>query len=205
MPSGFSRNGERSTRNSTLSSSAEVRRTLRRLRPAERRTKLEYRDRSQLPFIEQLGLVPKLMLDTTVYIDELQGRLPRDVEISLRATSVWHSTVTECELSALAGLLAPDHRDSARAIEQVTKTIERRPSHRIVNPDRETWREAGVIAGLLARLQQYGKTEQRRILNDALIFLSATKAGLAVLTRNVSDYDLLMQLVPQGRAIFYDR
>ena len=205
MPSGFSRNEERSTRNSTLSSSAEVRRTLRRLRPAERRTKLEYRDHSQLPFIEQLGLVPKLMLDTTVYIDELQGRLPRDVEISLRATSVWHSTVTECELSALAGLLAPDHPDSARVIEQVTKTIERRPSHRIVNPDRETWCEAGVIAGLLARLQQYGKAEQRRILNDALIFLSATKAGLAVLTRNVSDYDLLMQLVPQGKAIFYDR
>jgi predicted nucleic acid-binding protein len=149
--------------------------------------------------------VPKLLLDTTVYIDELQGRLPLDVEISLRATNVWHSTVTECELSALAGLLAPDHPDSARAIEQVTKTIERRPSHRIVNPDRETWREAGVIAGLLARLQQYGKAEQRRVLNDALIFLSATKAGLAVLTRNVSDYDLLMQLVPQGKAIFYVR
>jgi predicted nucleic acid-binding protein len=138
-----------------------------------------------------------------VYIDQLQGKLPRDVEICLRAASLWHSTVTECELSALAGLLDPGHPDSARAIDQVLASIERRPPHRIVNPDRETWREAGVIAGLLARLQQYGKAEQRRALNDALIFLSAAKSGLSVLTRNISDYDLLMQLAPQGKVVFY--
>jgi predicted nucleic acid-binding protein len=53
-------------------------------------------------------------------------------------------------------------------------------------------------------LQQYRRAEQRRALNDALIFLSAAKAGLAVLTRNISDFDLLMQLVPQGKAVFYE-
>jgi predicted nucleic acid-binding protein len=151
-----------------------------------------------------LSRLPRLLLDTTVYIDQLQGKLPRDVEVCLRAASLWHSTVTECELSALAGLLDPGHPDSVRAVDQVLTSVERRPAHRIVNPDREVWREAGVIAGLLARLQQYGKAEQRRALNDALIFLSAAKAGLAVLTRNTSDYDLLMQLAPQGNVVFYD-
>jgi hypothetical protein len=41
------------------------------------------------------------------------------------------------------------------------------------------------------------------VLNDALIFLSAAKAGLAVLTRNIADYDLLAQLAGRGSVIFY--
>jgi predicted nucleic acid-binding protein len=177
---------------------------LRHLKPGERRTILLPRERSELPFVAKASSVPRLLLDTTVYIDELQGKLPTDVELVIRSTSLWHSTVTESELSALAGLLDPKHPQTARALEQVVASIEQRPSHRIVNPDRQVWRDAGVVAGLLARLQRYRKAEQRRALNDALIFLSAAKAGLVVLTRNISDFDLLMQLVPQGKALFYE-
>jgi predicted nucleic acid-binding protein len=187
-----------------LSSSPGFRRILRQLKAAERKTSLRQRERSELPFVIRASSIPKLLLDTTVYIDELQGKLPTDVELVIRSGSLWHSTVTEAELSALAGLLDPQHPETARALEQVSASIEQRPSHRIVNPDREVWREAGVVAGLLARLQQYRRAEQRRALNDALIFLSAAKAGLAVLTRNISDFDLLMQLVPQGKAVFYE-
>jgi len=104
----------------------------------------------------------------------------------------------------MIGLLDPNHPQSAGLAAEVTESIERRPPQRIVNPDRETWREAGIVAGLLARLQQYGKAEQRRVLNDALLFFSASRAGLTVLTRNVSDFDLLQQLVPSGQVIFYD-
>lgn len=189
-----------------MSSKSDMQRSLRRFKPAERRKALQYRERSQLPFLAAADSVPKLLLlDTTVYIDELQGKLPADVELALRSTTLWHSTVTEAELAALAGLLHPSHPETERAIAQVFASIERRPEHRILNPDREVWREAGILAGLLARLQQYGKAEQRKALNDALIFLSAAKAGLAVLTRNISDFDLLMQLVPGGKAVFYDR
>jgi hypothetical protein len=35
--------------------------------------------------------------------------------------------------------------------------------------------------------------------------LQALKNGLTVLTRDVRDYDLLLQLVPSGRALFYRR
>lgn len=37
-----------------------------------------------------------------------------------------------------------------------------------------------------------------------LISLTAAKHGCAVLTRNVADFDLLMQLAPGGKAVFYD-
>lgn len=106
-------------------------------------------------------------------------------------------------MTALAGLLDPAHPKTLLAVQQVLASVERRPDHRILNPDRDVWREAGILAGLLARLQNYGKAEQRRAFNDALIFLSAAKNGCAVLTRNISDFDLLMQLAV-GKVVFYE-
>lgn len=188
-----------------MSSSATFQQSLRRLKPEKHHKALVNRNRNQLRFLPSLQHpLPKLLLDTTVYIDALQGRLGADTEILLRTASLWHSAVTEAELSALAGLLDPKHPDSASTIAQVAAAIELRPAHRILTPDRETWREAGILAGLLARLQHYGKSERRQALNDALIFLTAARNGCVVLTRNLSDFDLLMQLDPRGHAVFYD-
>lgn len=204
MRSGCSPNAAQSTLPSILSSDSSIQRSLRRLKPEKHLKPLRPRDRSALVFVDQLQRpLPKLLLDTTVYIDELQGKLPREVEVSLRLAEVWHSTVTEAELSALGGLLDPVHANTRNAIQQVLASVERRPAHRILNPDRQAWREAGILAGLLARLQKYGKAEQRRALNDALIFLSAAQHGCVVVTRNISDFDLLMQLAP-GKAVFYN-
>jgi predicted nucleic acid-binding protein len=186
-------------------SSSSVQKSLRRLKPEKHRKPLAYRDRSQLRFLSNLKPpLPKLLLDTTLYIDALQGRLPENVEIALRSASLWHSSVTEAELAALAGLLDPTHPGTASVIAQVATSIELRPEHRILTPDRDTWREAGILAGLMARLQGYSKNEQRKALNDALIYLSAARNGCAVLTRNVLDFDLLMQLDPRSQAVFYD-
>lgn len=188
-----------------MSSSPSSQQSLRRLKPEKYHKGLLYRDRSQLPFLSELKPpFPKLLLDATVYIDALQGRLPDYVEVALRAGSLWHSTVTEAELAAIAGLLDPKRPETASVIAQVAESIDLRPAHRILTPDRDIWREAGMLAGLLARLQGYGKNEQRKALNDALIFLTAAKNGCVVLTRNISEFDLLMQLDARGRAILYD-
>lgn len=188
-----------------MSSSPPFRQSLRRLKPEKRRKGLRYRDRSQLRFLSDLTApFPKLLLDTTVYIDALQASLPGYTEVALRAGSLWHSTVSEAELAAAAGLLDPAHPETAGVIAQLAASIDMRPAHRILNPDRDSWREAGMLAGLLARLQGYGRNERRKALNDALIFLTAAKNGCAVLTRDVTEFDLLMQLDARGQAIFYD-
>jgi predicted nucleic acid-binding protein len=189
-----------------LSSRSALEQSLRRIKPEKQLKELTQRPRSALPFLANLKPpFPKLLLDTTVYIDTLQGMQPAEVNLALRSGNLWHSTVTEAELAALSGLLDPKHAETARAVAQIDSLIEMRPAHRILNPDRDIWREGGILAGLLARLQHYGKNEQRKALNDALIFLTATKHGCAVLTRNLSDFDFLMQLIPSGLAIFYDR
>ena len=189
-----------------MSSKSPLQQSLRRLKPEKHLKRLTYRNRANLPFLVVLKPpFPKLLLDTTVYIDALQGRLPESVETVLRAGSLWHSSVTEAELAAISGLLDPMHPKTPTAIAQVAGSIEQRPPHRILNPDQEIWREAGILAGLLARLQGFGKGEQRKALNDALIFLTAAKSGCTVLTRNLADFDLLMQVDVRGAVAFYNK
>lgn len=189
-----------------MSSKSGLERSLRRLKPEKHRHSLAYRDRAALPFLATVAPpLPPLLLDTTVYIDALQDTLPADAALALRAGTLWHSTVTEAELAFAAGRLEPKRDDSGHAVTRIAASLEMRPAHRILAPDREVWREAGILAGLLARLQGYGKNEQRQALHDALIYLGAAKHGCAVLTRNTRDFDLLLQLAPWGRAIFYDR
>jgi len=145
----------------------------------------------------------KLLYDTTVYIDILQNRFPKENELMLRAVGAWHSPVTEAELAAACGLLDPDHSETRKVIEEIAALIDRMPIQRTVTPDQNVWREAGILSGLLARLQGYGKDQRSRVLNDALVYVSARRHGCTVLTRNISDFDFLQQLDPTGSVLFY--
>lgn len=183
---------------------SEFQTTLRRLKPEKRRTQLKARAESDLAFIETTSnKAGKLLYDTTVYIDILQNRFPQNGEPMLRAAEAWHSPVTEAELTAAIGLLNPAHPKRRELTEQISSVIERRRTYRTIAPDPEVWRDAGILSGVLARLQGYGRDHRRRALNDALLFATARKHGCTVLTRNVIDFDLLAQLDPSGSVIFY--
>jgi predicted nucleic acid-binding protein len=182
-----------------------IRRLLRRLKPEKHREPLKRRGIASLPFLKPSSPLPRVLLfDTTVYVDVLQGRLPEMAEVGVRAADAWHSSVTGAELIALRGLLNPGDVRTAKISQQVTAAIERRPSHRTVAPDRDIWLAAGVLSGTLARLQGYRHADRRRVLNDALIFETARKFGMTVLTRNIGDFDFLLQLDPAGRVAFYE-
>jgi predicted nucleic acid-binding protein len=73
------------------------------------------------------------------------------------------------------------------------------PRNRTHVPDADTWSAAGIVAGTLARLQGFQPHQRKDALNDALIYLTAIKQGIPVLTDNHTDFDLLQQLVPSGR------
>jgi predicted nucleic acid-binding protein len=184
--------------------SSEFEASLRRIKPEKRNKPLQRRPDSALEFIETTASRPaKLLYDTTVYIDILQDRFPKEGELMLRAVDAWHSPVTEAELAAACGLLDPDHSQTRKVIEEIAALIDRRPVQRTVMPDQKVWREAGILSGILARLQIYERDQRRRILNDALLYVSARRSGCTVLTRNTSDFDFLQQLEPTGRVLFY--
>jgi predicted nucleic acid-binding protein len=148
-----------------------------------------------------------LLIDTTVYIDTLQGRIPAAVCDLLRYRSIFHSAVCLAELTHAFGRLDPVNRATKAALKAIGGTIDDIPRHRLFAPDIDTWGKAGMLAGKALRLARIppGQGQERKLLNDSLIYLQARKVGAAILTRNRRDFDLLEQLAPSGAVVFYGR
>jgi predicted nucleic acid-binding protein len=184
--------------------SSELWRSLRRYQPEKGNQPLQRRPDSELDFVEAAKFRPaKLLYDTTVYIDVLQKRFPETGKPMLRAVEAWHSPVTEAELASGVGLLDPSHPKTRQLIDEIAGVLDQRPAQRTIAPDVMIWREAGILSGILARLQGVDKSQRRRLMNDALLFVTARRHGCTLLTRNVGDFDLMQQLEPAGRVLFY--
>jgi predicted nucleic acid-binding protein len=184
--------------------SFDLRRALRRLKPERLVAPLAVRPDDELPFVQRnLRPGPELLLDAVVYIDTLQDRSPPEVDeiTSLRICN--HSAVCLAELTHAFGRLYPQHPETSNALSRISQMIAGIRSHRLTEPSPSVWGTAGILAGLAFRLGGYQKGQERKLLNDALVYLQALESGQVVLTRNVADFDRLNQLVPEGRVLFY--
>ncbi|MGO9544369.1 MAG: type II toxin-antitoxin system VapC family toxin [Rhodomicrobium sp.] len=167
---------------------------------------LARRGDDELPFVSASRIAGQgLLLDTCVYIDQMQGRSPQLLDDLIAQRQVNHSAVAIQELMHTVGVLNPSDARTAGVIAEIGKLIKAMPAHRIFVPDIEVLGRAALLSGILCRLQGYGKDGKLRALQDCVLFLQARKLGLVVLTANVCDYDILLQLVPAGRALFYRR
>jgi hypothetical protein len=168
------------------------------------RNTLARRPDAALPFanLDDLPGQP-LLLDTCVYIDQMQARAPALVEQLIGARQVNHSMVAVRELMHVIGVLDPDDLRTAAVVDAVTGQIQAMPEHRVFTPDAEVLGRAALLAGILARLQGYARAARLKALQDCILFLQARKLGFAVLTANLAEFDLLLQLVPTGRVVFY--
>ena len=77
------------------------------------------------------------------------------------------------------------------------------PENRMLDPDAKIWVDAGLIAGTLARTQNFQPHQRKECFNDALILLTAARAGLPVLTSNRDEFDLIQQIAPESRFVYY--
>lgn len=179
-------------------------RSLRRLKP-HRVRRLAPRPKYALDKLDEDSVRRRagLLLDTTVYVDVLRGRVDALLEAALRACDLWHSTVAVGELAR--GLGADDPaRHGYRNDQRLTTALAARiPAHKLLEPNRETFELAGIASGVLKRVLGLDRSALARHANDALLFFTARKHGLAVLTRNARDFDLLQQLEPQGKILVY--
>ncbi|HWE07088.1 MAG TPA: hypothetical protein VG274_10290 [Rhizomicrobium sp.] len=179
---------------------------LRWLKPQRRAKPLIRRADDELPWIGDAPPIgPPVLLDSTVYIDTLQGRSPvaLDALVSLRTCN--HSAVCLSELSHAFGRLNPTDARTPGALKALRQTTRDIPAHRLSAPDVELWGIAGILAGILFRLGSFARGAERKCLNDALVYLQARKLGISVLTGNIRDFDMLNQLVPDGRVMMYRR
>jgi predicted nucleic acid-binding protein len=145
------------------------------------------------------------MLDATVYIDAQKSKLPAALAARIANQETLHSSVALGEIAASIGLLDPAHPGTPAVVSVLRETLEKADPDRTVAPSAAAWLEASVLAGVLARTQHPGKEARRKLLNDALVFLSADEAGAVLVSRNAKDVDLLLQVRPDVRVLLYDQ
>ena len=176
--------------------------SLRRIKPQRTTSSLLRRADADLPFAErQAAAGRELLLDTSVYIDVLQGRTPEAVDRLLRIRIANHSTVALAELTHLFGALDPANSGTTSVLRAIGQTLDDIPAHRLTAPSARACGEAGMLAGLVERLT--GQPRTAALLNDAMIYLQAAETGCDILSGNVSDFDRLDQLLPSVGMILY--
>lgn len=170
------------------------------------RTPVARRDDDKLLFVdaEATGGQP-LLLDTCVYIDQMRDRTPAELDGLLTTRQLHHSTVAIQELMHVVGVLNPADRRTAAAIAEVEVQIKAMLAHRIRIPDADVLGRAALLSGTLCRLRGYDKDNKRRALHDCVLLLQALNEGFVLLTANTADFDILAQMVPGARVLFYRR
>lgn len=178
---------------------------LRRWKPEKRKGQLRPRPAADLVPAASVSGARRLPLvpDTTVYIHNAAGTLPSEVETLLDGALQWHCSVCLGELTtgiANYSPAAPGWRGMKDVYAEVFHAI---PDSRVLTPDDDAWLSAGLISGTLARTQGLQRHQRKELLNDALIYLTAAKAGLPVLTANRDEFDLVQQIAGTGLFIHY--
>lgn len=180
--------------------------SLRRMKPERRTAPLKRRPDEALPFVpEQPSGGLELLLDSCVYIDLLQDRIPQRMMrlFSVRLSN--HSGVALAELTHLFGRLDPRDSRTDSALDKVARAISKIQEHRLSAPSLKVLGEAGILAGLVARLSAIEPGREQALLNDAMLYLQAVENGQTILTRNIREFDWFDQLFPCGRLLFYHR
>ena len=144
-----------------------------------------------------------LVADTNVYINDAAANLPASVEALLDRALLFHCSVCVAELAIGIGNGDPTYPLWAATRDHYGGLMAAIPASRLLTPNPDIWADAGLIAGTLARTQHFQPYQRKQCLNDALIFLTAAKVGLPVLTANRDEFDLIQQLVPEGRFVHY--
>jgi predicted nucleic acid-binding protein len=175
--------------------------SLRRIKPQRKAGAIARRADIDLPLVGRPGPGAELLLDTCVYLDVLQGKTPIQVDELLQLRIVNHSTVALAELTHLYGRLDPNHSGTRKVLTAISAVIDDIPAHRLTAPSARAFGEAGMLAGLVMRLG--GRPGGLDLLNDALLFLQARETGCALLTANISDFDVFDQVLPGSGLLLY--
>jgi hypothetical protein len=162
------------------------------------------RTRDQLAYVDDAAVAAggPLLLDTGVYIHQLKGGTP--VLMNDLVRQVNHSIVAVQEMLHAFGVLDPiDPRIEAN-VAVIRDLLDGIPSHRLYQPSKQTMADAAVYAGILCRLRSYAKDQRMKALHDCTLFLQAREMGCTLVSANVVDFDLLQQLGPEVRVLFYE-
>jgi predicted nucleic acid-binding protein len=185
--------------------SIDLRSGLRRRKPERRLAQFRPRQPSELVSANTLSAPGRAIFvpDTNVYILDAAGWLAPATQILVRRGLMFHCSVCLGELATGVANADPTGPTWPALRDHYATLFGAIPAARILTPDEDVWIDASLIAGTLARTQGFQRHQRKECLNDALIFLTAAKVGLPVLTQNRDQFDLIQQLAPEGQFIHF--
>lgn len=182
----------------------KLERLMRATRRARATQALPRRADQDLPFFSEMSEAGEaILLDACVYIDQLQGNLPADIEARIVSRSVFHSSLAMAELSFALGRLDPADARTEGAVAAITALMSTIPAQRVLAPGVDTNIQGAVLAGVMARLLGYVEGARRKALIDAVLASQAARECLLLVTRNIADFDRLSQMLPRLRIALY--
>ena len=126
------------------------------------------------------------LFDTSIYVSALRrGDAGPAVAKFVAENDMWLSAVVLEELYAGA-------RERDRHVVELIESHFDEES-RILLPDLDDWIQAGKVLSRLAAKYDYEKIGRSRLTNDALMAMSAARAGVTVVTANVRDFRRLAE------------
>lgn len=140
--------------------------------------------------------MPGILFDTSVYISSLrQGDASiLDLRRAARAGEkqsrpLWLSVVVLEEL--LVGAIDAKSRKAFANLEQDFDKV-----GRLLIPTRRDWVLAGQVLSQIGLKHGFDQVGKARLINDALIGMSALSRGFVILTKNSADYQRLAEFRP---------
>jgi hypothetical protein len=146
-----------------------------------------------------------LLLDTCVYIDQLQDGSPDLLEVLIAARQANHSTVAIQELMHTVGVLDPKDRRSPAAVATIRGLVLSMPPHRFSRLMSMSFVGLHCSPEFSAACRATRPIGNYALYSTAFFFCRGAKLAFTVLTANIGDFDLLLQLQPAGRVLFYRR
>jgi predicted nucleic acid-binding protein len=132
------------------------------------------------------------LFDTSIYVSALRrGDASPAVARFVAENDMWLSAVVLEELYAGAR-----ERDR-HVVELIERKFEK--ESRILLPELDDWIQTGKVLARLAAKYDYEQIGRNRLTNDALMAMSAARAGVTIVTANVRDFRKLAEF----RAFFW--
>ena len=135
------------------------------------------------------GFQTKIIYDTSIYIPFINNGTPYPAnELNIGKPLIYLSAVVVEELYAGAF-----DNTSIKLLDKMYETFE--SLGRLITPAAPDWQKAGKVVAALAKKYGFEDMFLSRMVNDALISLSARRIGAVVATRNTKDFLRIKEFV----------
>lgn len=139
----------------TISLTIGLKKIIRSRKPEKHQAQLHARADTVLSRARDIAGRGRLVFvpDTNIYIMNAAGILPQAATIIVDRGLMFHCSVCLAEISTGIGHYAPKAPEWQGVADHYADMFASIPTNRLLVPDAQTWAEAGMVAGILARTQ----------------------------------------------------